>query len=213
MPIIKRWEMDGALWGIWKVEETQEELRAELSPISCDEVELASYKSPSRKMEYLSVRVLLKELLGREIRILHEDSGKPYLADGTYHVSISHTKGYAAVALHREREVGIDIEQVAERVRKVTSRFVREDELPQLEQDAPMVQLQKLLIVWSAKETLFKVLNCREVDFLEHLHIFPFICHPEGGGMEGQELRTPEEKRYSLHYLLHPDFVCTYVVD
>lgn len=49
-------------------------------------------------------------------------------ADGSAHISISHTNGYVAVALHPTEEVGIDIERYGVRVRRVVSRFVRPDE-------------------------------------------------------------------------------------
>ena len=93
MPLLKTWTEENGRWGIWQVTETLEELYACLS----DDVvrqELERLKAPSRKMEYLAVRVLLKTMLGIEARIGHEPSGKPFLTGGEYHVSISHTKGY-----------------------------------------------------------------------------------------------------------------------
>ena len=130
MPLLKTWTEENGRWGIWQVTETLEELYACLS----DDVvrqELERLKAPSRKMEYLAVRVLLKTMLGKEVRIGHEPSGKPFLTGGEYHVSISHTKGYVAVGLHESAQPGIDIEAYGERVRKVESRFVREDEMPE----------------------------------------------------------------------------------
>lgn len=124
MPLLKTWTEENGRWGIWQVTETLEELYACLS----DDVvrqELERLKAPSRKMEYLAVRVLLKTMLGKEVRIGHEPSGKPFLTGGEYHVSISHTKGYVAVGLHESTQPGIDIEAYGERVRKVESRFVR----------------------------------------------------------------------------------------
>lgn len=130
MPLLKTWTEENGRWGIWQVTETLEELYACLS----DDVvrqELERLKAPSRKMEYLAVRVLLKTMLGKEARIGHEPSGKPFLSGGEYHVSISHTKGYVAVGLHESAQPGIDIEAYGGRVRKVESRFVREDEMPE----------------------------------------------------------------------------------
>ena len=109
MPLLKTWTEENGRWGIWQVTETLEELCACLS----DDVvwqELERLKAPSRKMEYLAVRVLLKTMLGKEARIGHEPSGKPFLTEGEYHVSISHTKGYVAVGLHESAQPGIDIE-------------------------------------------------------------------------------------------------------
>ena len=68
-------------------------------------------------------------MLGEEKEIGYRSSGKPYLADGSASISISHTKGYVAVLLGGpEKEVGIDVECYGERVRKVAHKFVREDE-------------------------------------------------------------------------------------
>ena len=109
MPLLKTWTEENGRWGIWQVTETLEELYACLS----DDVvrqELERLKAPSRKMEYLAVRVLLKTMLGKEVRIGHEPSGKPFLTGGEYHVSISHTKGYVAVGLHESAQPGIDLE-------------------------------------------------------------------------------------------------------
>ena len=212
MPIFKQWNEGGAQWGIWQVTESAEELRSRLSVESCDDAVLQGLRAPSRKLEYLAVRVLLKEMLGGEYRIDHHPSGKPFLPDSSLSITISHTNGYVAIGLHPSREVGIDIEYVAERVRKVTSRFVRADELPGLQQHTPQVQLYELLLVWSAKESLYKVLNQQDVDFQEHLRIAPFDFHPAGGEFAAYEYRTKNGMVYGMHYLTHPDFVCTYVI-
>mgnify|MGYP000016543064 CR=1 FL=1 len=67
------------------------------------------------RLEWLAVRVLLYTLSGEEKEIAYHPSGKPYLADASASLSISHTKGYVAVVLGLPgREVGIDIEQYGE---------------------------------------------------------------------------------------------------
>lgn len=211
MPLFKKWTYNGASWGIWKVTESAEELRAMLHE-SCVDAELDAMKCDARKMEYLAVRVLLLALQGREHIILHHSSGKPYLADSPLFFTVSHTKGYVAVGLHPEKEVGIDIEQVSERVRKVTSRFVRHDELTELDRHSPTTQLYELLLVWSAKESLFKIMNVSGVDFVEHLQIAPF-CLATEGEFSGNEFRTEKKGCFNVRYFIHPDFVCTYIVE
>ena len=83
----------------------------------------------TRKLEWLAVRVLLYTMLGEEKEIHYYSNGGPYLADGSFSISISHTKGYVAVLLSEPgKRVGIDIECYSERVRKVAHKFMREDE-------------------------------------------------------------------------------------
>ena len=129
MPLLKKWNAEGGTVGIWKADESFDELLAMLQDTAVYRTELERLKADSRRMEYVAVRVLLKTLLGRELHIAHEPSGKPYLVEGGYRISISHTKGYVAVALHKSLCPGVDIEYFAERVKKVASRFVRKDEL------------------------------------------------------------------------------------
>lgn len=68
-----------------------------------------------------------------------------------------------------------------------------------------------LLLHWSAKETLFKVMGVEGVDFIRHLHIFPFVMEEEGC-LEAQEYRTEEQWHYRVRYLTHPDFVLTWTI-
>lgn len=145
-------------------------------------------------------------MLGEEKEICYHTGGKPYLADGSASISISHTKGYVAVILGMPgREVGIDIEYYGERVRKVAHRFMRGDEKTTLFRDT---ETWSLLLHWSAKETMFKCMNASGVDFREHLRILPFTVD-EQGVFSAEEYRTAEKRNFSIHYYLFPDFVLT----
>lgn len=210
MPLFNKWKEEGATWGIWQVTETPDELQSYLTTESCDPAELAQFKCESRRLEYLAVRVLVKTLTGQEHQVAHHSSGKPYFKDFPMNLTVSHTKGYVAVGLHPKKEVGIDIEQISARVLKVTSRFVRPDEFPGLAKLSSEAQLFVYLLAWSAKETMFKVLNASEVDFLEHLHVANFSLQTAGVFI-GHEFRTPKKRTFAIHYQTHPDFVLTYL--
>lgn len=103
--------------------------------------------------------------------------GKALSKDGSRYISISHTRGYVAVALHSSCEVGMDIEQYGTRVRKVASRFIRSDEEPAMMEGD---EVYALLLHWSAKEALFKLMGVEEVDFIRHLRIFLSACRKRG---------------------------------
>lgn len=116
-------------WGIWKTSESLEELLALLPHKEKYEEGIGKFTAISRKLEWLAVRVLLYTMLGEEKEIHYYSNGEPYLADGSFSISISHTKGYVAVLLGEPgKRVGIDIECYSERVRKVAHKFMREDE-------------------------------------------------------------------------------------
>ena len=170
------------------------------------ESDLQKFKAEKRQLEWLAVRVLLKELLGEEKVIDYLPSGKPFLKDRSACVSFSHTCGYVAVAVHPTKEVGIDIEQYGNRVSRLASRFVREDEMQSVRAGN---EIYALLLHWSAKETMFKLMNQSDVDFLDHLHILPFIP-TELGEMEAVEYRTDLHQTFQISYYTHPDYVLTF---
>ena len=206
MPLYRTYKKGDLRVGVWKVEETIDQLRSKFNEFSLYESGLRKFKAEKRQLEWLAVRVLLKELLGEEKVIDYLPSGKPLLKDRSAYISFSHTCGYVAIAVHPTKEVGIDIEQYGNRVSKLASRFVREDESVSVEAGD---EIYALLLHWSAKETMFKLMNQSDVDFLEHLHILPFVPS-ESGGMEAVEYRTDLHQTFQISYYTHPDYVLTF---
>lgn len=208
MSLFLRHKEEGFLLGVWRMDESFEELCRLLAGTDLCRQADERFRSPQRKQEWLSVRLLLRNLAGADKEIAYLPSGKPYLADGSFHISISHTCGYVALILG-QASVGIDIEQYAARVRRVASKFVRPDEQP-----APYWgdDTWSLLLHWSAKEVMFKCMNSSEVDFCAHLQIFPFVPQ-ERGEFHAREYRTEQQREFLIRYLLHPDFVLTWTVD
>ena len=206
MPIYRTYKQGNLTVGVWKVDETVEQLRSMFHQFSIYEEAFARFSSDKRKQEWLAVRVLLKELCGEEKKIAYLPSGKPYLEDGSMHVSFSHTHGYVAVALHPSVEVGIDIEQYGTRVQRVSSRFIREDERVSVEAGD---EVYALLLHWSAKETMFKLMEDEAVDFIKHLRILPFEPQ-KSGTFEAYEKRSGQDRKFLIHYDTHPDYVLTF---
>lgn len=197
---------DTVRWGIWKMDESVEELLALLPTRKPYEDGLRRFTALHRKLEWLSVRVLLYQLLGKTVEIAYEPSGKPYLVDHSHFISISHTKGYVAVILSTVSEVGIDIEQYGPRIHKVAHKFMRDDEVATPYNDD---STWSLLLHWSAKEVMFKCMDASEVDFREHLRIFPFAVSLQGE-FKSCEYRTDLKRSFLIHYQIHADFVLTW---
>ena len=92
---------DGWRIAIWHVTEELEELYYMLpDDISVREEAERRFKSISRIIEWTAVRVLLFDMLDRQVEILYDHDGAPHLPEYEHlDISISHTKGYVAVAL------------------------------------------------------------------------------------------------------------------
>lgn len=192
--------------GVWKIEESVEEALARLSDKAAYAEFLARFTAEGRKREYLATRLLLRELLGEEASIAYRPSGAPFLPKHPLlYISISHTKGYAAVSLDN-RPTGIDIEYRSDRVRKIRDRFLSAEEETHIN---PAHETAHLLIHWCAKETLFKLIDQEEVDFRIHLRVLPFPYSTEGK-LTVREYRTPARREYTLAYHVTPEYVLTW---
>lgn len=200
---------NNALLGIKNITGSRDELLERLSGKQQEDAyaQIASMGSDRRVMEWLTTRVMLLEMLGKDIAILNSEEGKPYLSDYSYNISISHSIDYVAVLLSKDYRVGVDIEKISDRIFKIRDRFVSDKEFI-----GAGNSLIHLLLHWSAKETMFKFLNEVEVDFREHLFVHPFEPK-EKGTLEATEYRTPAKKTYKINYELFEDNVLTWLVD
>ncbi len=197
---------------IWAVREIHESLGNLFELLQKKELYLpylSQITSENRKREWLTVRVLLKEMLGEEKEILYTSTGKPYLSDNSYQISISHTKGLVAIALHSKMKVGIDIEHISPRIHKIRSRFMNEKENEQLNKEHEEIHL---LLHWSAKESMFKILEEQDVDFKSCLHINPFnLMFNSLSRFSAYETKTDKQQKLGGNYLVKDNYVLTMV--
>lgn len=191
------------------MEESIKELLSPFPDKNFYEKEMQHFSANNRKREWLAVRVLLATLCGEEKRIAYTPIGKPYLEDGSFRIGISHTRGYVAVTLHPAKEVGVDIEQYGEKVLKVHHKFLAPEEEASICKEN---EINHLLLHWSAKETVYKMLGMEDTELKKHIRIFPFLPQLQGT-FTAQEHRTEQQRAYTVRYLVHPDFVLTYSVE
>ncbi len=208
--LLRKEHIDGdGLIGIGKITDNHQALLRSLPQTQQRAAEeyVSKMRSERRVIEWLTTRVLLFELLGEEKIIDNRPDGRPFLKDGSYKISISHTKEYAAVLLHKQYSVGIDVETISERVKKLADKFISENEYIDLSQ-----QVIHQLLHWSAKETMFKMMEESEIDFKEHLHVHPFRPG-EKGVFQASESKTLRQKTFQIHYEVLPDAVLTWAMD
>lgn len=180
------------IWGLWEITESAEVLYAQLPHSIHDTQYLASVTHEGKRAESLAVRLLVKRMLQEwhcaYMGIIKDEHDKPYLAELPIHISISHTSRYAAVILHKQQEVGIDIEFIKEKLLKVAHKFLNEQEYEDAGKD-----LQKLCVYWSAKEVLYKKYGRRQLSLKEEIYINPFELRTSG-----KITGTVEKNGYSM---------------
>ena len=125
-----------------------------------------------REIETLGKNYLLAHLTNPTTQLVYDDKGKPYLANDSRHISISHSHDKLVIIINETEETGIDIELIRAKVIKIKHKFLSEIELIDASND-----VEKLLIYWAAKETLYKIYGLKEVDFIKNLHLESFTKH------------------------------------
>lgn len=146
---------DSHLW-LWRIEEEESFFLEQLSLSESDSVLLAKYTSPSRRLEWLASRFLLRQALGNEVFISYNAENKPLLNGALGHISISHSHQMVGVLYHPVFSVGLDVERVSARPTKVIHRFLDNDEQQLVAKDDAC---QAITRAWCSKEALFKLMG------------------------------------------------------
>lgn len=190
----------GVRLGLWKTGESLEDIFEQYPFLIAEkDTVLKSYRSDNRRLEVLTVRLLLCEMVGNDVILSHDEDGRPFLSDGK-HVSISHTNGMVAVMVSPVRRVAVDVEFISGRVGRILTRFMRNDEV------AGTLILQ--LLHWCAKETLYKLYPEDKLPFND-MRILS-VTGDDSCGMVVAE-NIPRNEIVNVSYRVFDGFVLTYV--
>jgi phosphopantetheinyl transferase len=148
---------------LWKI------IPGELSETQLSEDDkclLKTRKHKNSKEYFLAVRKLL-ENEDPELTIDYDLKGKPFL-NKQKGISISHSNEIVAIAISNEIDFGIDVQFKTDKVFKIQSKFLSEMESKFIEKKN---DLESLIKVWSAKESIYKALGKEGVSFSKDLEI------------------------------------------
>jgi phosphopantetheinyl transferase (holo-ACP synthase) len=123
---------------------------------------LNSISNENRKQEFIQTRRLRNETIGHA-EILYNEAGKPLLTDSDDFISISHSQSYIGI-LKAPFNVGLDIEEVNERILKIRKRFLNDEEQVLFGRS-----IENLTIAWTLKEAMFKLNERKGIDFRKEL--------------------------------------------
>ena len=169
MPIFKEIISEQTQILIWKYLE-EEKFSADL--ISDEkEFENLKQKSPKRLIEKQMVRQMLKKRLPNH-KIRYHENGQPYLEPFDKFVSVSHSFPYAVLAIS-EKKIGVDIEQVKDRIDKIKHKFLHPTEIDWLGRVES--EIEHLTAIWCIKEALFKIHSSKQWSFKEFYVVDEFF--------------------------------------
>ena len=164
MPFLKDFIIDNStkiiLWKIIPGELDDKHLRKE-------EIGLLKIRKAKNSREYFLAARKLLENEDPELTIDYNSKGKPYL-NKQKGISISHSNEIVAIAISNEIDFGIDIQYKTHKVFKILNKFLSKNESKFLDKTN---DLESLIKVWSAKESIYKALGKEGVSFSNDLEI------------------------------------------
>ena len=180
MPLIKKNTIAPNInLAVWEIKESLDELLIDYTINEKEKAAFESITNEGRKKQWLATRKLLFILSNNpNLWITHDDNRKPVLNDEQLTISISHTSNYVAILLGENIKLGIDIEKLTSRIFKIKHKFCSETENEYLADDENL--MSRLYIIWSAKESMFKMYGKGNLDFRKNLYIQPFEFNPPG---------------------------------
>jgi phosphopantetheinyl transferase (holo-ACP synthase) len=109
-------------------------------------------KTHHQQNQFKLIRGLRTASLGLK-EIKYKDYGAPYLTEQNIQISISHKNNYVVFGFSPFK-IGIDLEQISERVKKVKSKFLTAQELTEFSDATDEIYTQ----LWAAKEAIYKTM-------------------------------------------------------
>jgi len=205
----RQWVDDDTEFALWKIEEQAEDLYKQLQLNDNEKAFVEKISNGKRHLHWLGTRVLLRKMLGTEdyIDCQVDEHGKPYLVTLPYHISLSHSFDYAAVMISKKSPVGIDIEQIKEKVERIAARFLLPEELDFISDEN---RIQQLYACWCAKEAVYKCYGQKEVSFIDDIALQPFTF-TDPGQLNAILTKGDVKNPYTVGYLQYEDYMIGYV--
>ena len=201
--IIKKNVAVDCLLGIWNIEEDFDTLFSKVNLTPAEIETLSGFLSYQRKLEWLSVRVLMNELAEKDCRIIYNEQHKPFLADNSHNISISHSKNLTSILISKNKRVGLDLEFMSHQIDNIARKFINEKEVITTD---PELKRLHLYIHWCAKEALYKICDKQDINFKQNLTIKPFKIQYEGA-LEGLVDNRLGHEHFDMSYFLIDGYI------
>jgi len=205
----------GPRLGLWHLTESPADLWPLLADAPAYAPLLPARADGPRQAQWLAGRVLVQHLLAAAgappATLRNDETGRPFLqgAGPQPAVSLSHSGAWVAALLAAPgTALGIDVEVVRDKARRIATKFLNEPELAAVEQaqltdttglDATLEQYS---LLWSAKETLYKLAGRRGIIFRDNLLLdLPPAPWPMPGGLPARLHLAGSISRHHICYL------------
>lgn len=200
----------GNFMAVWHITEPKEILQKHVNE-NYSEMAFKERAENVNAIHFLASRALLSNLFpNQSIELIKNEFNKPslWVNQRPYFISISHSFDYAAILVSENHEVGIDIERIDPRITRVKHKFLNELELSFAGEDS-QTELQTL--IWSAKESVYKVYGLKSLDFKKNMQISPFAI-TENGSFDASLQKESLHVKLKVQYLKIENYYITFAL-
>jgi phosphopantetheinyl transferase len=152
--------------------------------------------SENRIIEKECVRFLVSTYLPNH-KLTYNSNGKPLLDKGGF-ISISHSKSLIGIAWSFENNLGLDIEEIHERILKAAPRYINEKEIEFSQ------TLKDKIKIWCIKEALIKIHDDKTFNLKNDLHIKKL----DKNKWNGYTTKNPEQQFEFSTFEFHNNIIC-----
>ncbi len=149
--------------------------------------------------QFKTIRRLRTTSLGL-YEIKYMNYGAPYLTEQNTNISISHKNNYVVLGFSPYK-IGIDLEKISERIKKVKSKFLTEQEINEFSDETDEIYTQ----LWAAKEAIYKTI-APPISFKNDI----ILTKGDNGLIIGKIFDN--EKSINLNFLNIKDYILCYVL-
>ena len=198
--------------GVWLIEESEDYFLKTFA-YAQDELAEIGRRNIQHRLQLLASRAVLQGLRISDsgYKFLKDHHGKPHIINVQGDISFTHSHDRAAAIYSKNLLVGIDIQLATDKISKIASKFISEEEMEYVQgkQNEPDYQH----ILWGAKESLYKAYGRRKVDFKCNLKISPFVYKKEGSIISGWVDMPDYQGEFDIYYQKISEYYLVYCIE
>jgi len=211
-----------AVLGLWHLNETPAELWSGLPRAAAYEALMPVTADATRQAQWLAGRVLTHALLAEldtlptaQVVVQNDATGRPWLTSNArgLTVSLSHSGAWVAAVLARNGRAGVDVEMIRSKAERLASKFLSPAEWADAQaatQGHSAATSAHYTLLWSAKETLYKLAAQRGIIFKTQLLLDPFTPQESGEILATLVLSGAQTRHCICYSQPSPGYVLTY---
>lgn len=164
---------------------------------------LQEFKHPLKKLEFAASRYLKHQLFGLA-SIEYDHTGAPQISDAGNYLSLSHSRSHVGIAICKDHQVGLDLEEIRMKSVLLASKFCTFEESQLFDPNNPL----DMTTLWSLKECLYKLSDRKKLIFKEDI-----LISKRDNRIYGKITKTSGIYEYELHVESFQNFLITCNLD